>query len=59
MKTELRVEWPGRVVTWEGDLPVLPEGHLVTLPEVAAARIVVSMVHLNADGSSLQVLVCR
>lgn len=59
MKTELRVERPDRVVTWEGDLPLVPEGQLISLPEVAATRIVSSLIHISRDGSAKQILMGR
>lgn len=56
MQTELRVERPDRVVTWEGDLPLVPEGQTISLPEVACTRIVSSLIHINRDGSAKQLL---
>ncbi|WP_174526426.1 hypothetical protein [Micromonospora maritima] len=59
MKTVLRVVGRGSDVTWEGVLPVLPEGSLVALPEVAAARVVSSMISFSADGFAEQHLSCQ
>lgn len=59
MKTELRVERPERVVTWEGDLPLVPEGQRISLPEVACTMIVSSIIHVSRDGSAKQILAGR
>lgn len=59
MRTELRVERPGRVVTWAGDLPLVAEGQRISLPEVACTMVVSSLISIGCDGAATQCLVGR
>lgn len=57
MKTRIEVHRGNRDIRWEGDLPLLYEGLLLTLPEVAATRITTVMVHVGDDGPT-QIIHC-
>lgn len=59
MRTELRVERGGQVFVWEGELPLIPEGQLISTPEVAATRVVASIIAIAEDGSVTQRLAGR
>lgn len=59
MITELRIEGRGTIYTYNLDLPLIPEGTLLSTPKVAAVRIVCQTIRINNDDTAKQYLVAR
>ena len=57
MKTRVEVHRQSKVSKWEGDLPLVYEGLMLTLPDVVATRVTSVVVRLMEDGPE-QIVYC-
>lgn len=59
MRTEVSCYREGAEYAWEGELPLLVEGQVISLPDVTRARVVATCVHLPRYAPPWQSVVAR
>lgn len=60
MKTEVKYQYGGtREKVYEVDLPVIPEGHSLCVPDKEFCRVVLSYVDITSTRGPRQILVVR